>query len=157
MTETRTLHVERSTSTAHRLSRYEGVCGNIHGHNMDWDVTVTVDMSHAGDDNMPLDLKDVSDKIDAVDHALILSQDDVLLESLLPDHHSAFNNVSGSDFVGQFGVEELGPVWVFTGDPTCEVLAQWMADRIRNIPAVTQVEITVNETSKYGIETSSGQ
>ena len=61
---TRTLEVERSTSTAHRLDEYDGVCANIHGHNFEWEVTLEVSMENTGEDNMPLDFKDVADLLD---------------------------------------------------------------------------------------------
>lgn len=150
---TRTLHVERSTSTAHRLSRYDGVCGNIHGHNMHWVAEVVVDMSDTGDDNMPLDLKHISDLIDETDHATLLSEQETrkLHEVMGTD------NVPSDDEDKKEIIEALfGDVIWFEGDPTCEVMAQWMANRIREIDEVISVQITVHETDKYGIETSSG-
>lgn len=154
-TDTRTLHVDRSTSTAHRLSRYDGACANLHGHNMVWKGEVDVDMNVSGRDNMPLDLKDVSGEIDAVDHALILSKEDALLETLLPGEHEIFQLDQSEPFIGEYNIPELGPTFVFSGDPTCEVLSQWMADRIQDIDGVVDVSITVHETAKYGIETQS--
>jgi len=70
--DSRVLDVERSTSTAHRLTHYDGACGNLHGHNMEWNVKVCVDMQGVGDDNMPLDLKDVSGMVDEFDHLVVL-------------------------------------------------------------------------------------
>lgn len=139
MTDSRTLDVQRSTSTAHRLVNYDGVCGNIHGHNMKWDVRVEVDMSDTGDNNMPLDLKAVADIIDEVDHAIVLSSDDPLAE--IED------------------IEELlGDVIWFDGDPTCEVLSQWMADRIANAnESVLWVSVDVAETDKYSVSTDAAR
>lgn len=139
--KTRTLNVERSTSTAHRLSHYDGVCGNIHGHNMKWNAIVSISMEGVGDSNMPVDLKEISDVIDEVDHAALLNLKDPLV-----DRHAE----------GQAGVEELfGDVIWFDGDPTCEVMARWMAKRIYEAnDAIKHVNLQVAETDKYSIESS---
>mgnify|MGYP006266882685 FL=1 len=161
---TRTLEVERSTSTAHRLAYYDGVCGNIHGHNMEWEVEVEVSMAGVGDDNMPLDLKDISGLIDEVDHAVIFGRDDELLRFVYEHsdvlHHEELDEPdypidSETQFMFTDDIDPIGEVFVFAGDPTCEVLSQWMADRLVNeIKAVTDAEVTVYETDKYGISTS---
>lgn len=160
--KTRILDIERSTSTAHRLNQYDGVCGQIHGHNMNWDVSAVVSMEEVGDDNMPVDLKDVSGMIDGVDHAAILNRDDPLLQMAI--EHSDMNvnfseipqTVSGFITEGQF--PPIGQVFVFEGDPTCEVLAQWMANTmVEELEPVVNVEITLNETAKYGISAGAGQ
>lgn len=163
MTDTRTLHVERSTSTAHRLHHYDGVCGNVHGHNMKWEATVEVSMEEVGDDNMPLDLKDVSSLIDDTDHAILLNVDDKLLDvvsdEVLLESSDSLEDLRGKEqsgvYVDSGEIPVLGETYLFHGDPTCEVMAQWMADRIQNVDAVVDVDITVYETDKYGIETSS--
>jgi len=161
MPTTRTLDVERSTSTAHRLSEYDGVCGCVHGHNIHWEVSVDVDMSDTGTDNMPLDLKDVSDLIDDVDHAIILSRDDQLLRFIY-EHEDGYDHAELDEWNGDGplmwseDIAHLGETYIFDSDPTCEVLSQWMADRIRALDPVTGVEITVYETDKYGISTISG-
>lgn len=153
----RTLEVERSTSTAHRLSEYDGVCGNIHGHNMHWDVTVTITMSETGSDNMPVDLKDVSSLIDAVDHATVLSKDDSLLQFVLR-HNSErgkdefeYTRPDANGLIAHEDIEPIGEVFVFDSDPTCEMLSEWMAEEILSLPPVSFVNLTVNETDKYGI------
>lgn len=136
----RTLSVERSTSTAHRLTHYDGVCGNIHGHNFKWELEVEVSMAGSGDGNMPLDLKEIAEKIDAVDHAILLNKHDPLLVNLREDDEA-------------FASDALGEVYTFDGDPTCEVVAEWMAERICSLEPVTSVEVSLNETEKYGVET----
>ena len=144
MSDTRTLHVKRSTSTAHRLTHYDGVCGNIHGHNMNWEVWVEVSMGGTGKDNMPVDLKSVADLIDEVDHACLLSRDEA--KEIPLDNNLGF-------------IEEFfGDVIWFDGDPTCEVMAQWMADRIlESDEAILGVDVTVYETDKYGISADAGE
>lgn len=138
---TRTLSVERSTSTAHRLSRYHGACGNIHGHNMVWEADVEIKMDPEDRSHMPLDLKDISDVIDRVDHACILSRQDPLLDGGLQQK-------AGVDMT-----DLLGDVIVFDGDPTCEVMAKWMAKRIYDVDeSVLSVSLACSETAKYTIE-----
>lgn len=132
---TRTLTVERSTSTAHRLTQYDGVCGNIHGHNMVWQAEVDLSMDEVGDDNMPVDLKDISEEIDQLDHVMVLSTDDPLTD-IDRDPETAL------------GTEVI---W-FDSDPTCEHLSKWMAQQIYEIDdAIFNVKVTVSETEKYGI------
>lgn len=146
MTNDRSLQVERSTSTAHRLSEYDGVCSNLHGHNMKWDVELTVSMAGTGRDNMPLDLKTVSDMIDETDHAIILSISDPLFEEL------GIGFKAGTEFPFQDEIEPLGDVIVFDGDPTCEAVAQWMANRlVDEIEPVKDAWVDLNETDKYGV------
>ena len=161
---TRTLDVERSTSTAHRLAYYDGACGNVHGHNMDWEVEVEVSMAGVGDDNMPLDLKKISSLIDDVDHAAVFGRDDDLLRFVYEYsdslHHGELDNPdypidSETQFMFSDDIEPIGEVYVFAGDPTCEVLSQWMANRLVNtIGPVLHAEVTVYETDKYGISTA---
>ena len=144
MSDTRTLHVKRSTSTAHRLTHYDGVCGNIHGHNMHWEVWVEVSMAGTGEDNMPLDLKTVADTIDRVDHAALLSRQE----------YDRVRELLGSNFDHSKELIEdfFGDVLWFNGDPTCEVMAKWMATRIyEQSEAIENVELEVAETDKYSI------
>jgi len=133
MTDHRTVTVERSTSTAHRLHHYDGVCGDVHGHNIRWELTLVVEMGSVGDDNMPLDFKAVSDMVDETDHAILLNESDPLTES-----------------------EHLGSVITFDGDPTTELISQWMADRLVSLDVVTAAEVTLYETDKYGMTTTAG-
>lgn len=149
--KTRTINVERSTATAHRLSHYEGVCGNLHGHNIQWKVHMSISMEGVGEDNMPVDFKEISDVIDSVDHAILLKKDDPLIEQL-----EIFEDRSDrSD--GAYHITEneaLGEAWVFPGeDPTCEYMVEWMAERIYNIhDNIQEVKVEAAETDKYNME-----
>lgn len=163
MDDTRTLHIERSTSTAHRLKHYDGVCGNVHGHNITWEAAVEVSMGDVGDDQMPLDLKTVSSLIDDTDHAILLNVNDRLLDvvadEVLLDSSDSLRDLrereQGGVYVGSGTVPLLGEVYMFQGDPTCEVIAQWMADRIQRVDNVVGVDMVVHETDKYGVGTAS--
>ncbi len=133
MSDTRTLTVTRRTSTAHRLLHYEGVCGNVHGHNLEWNLELVVSMEDAGDDEMPIDFKEISERIDSTDHAILLNADDPLLD------------IENPQLV-------LGDILTFGSDPTTELVSQWMADRlVGEIDAVLEAEVTIKETQKYGM------
>lgn len=134
----RKLEVERSTSTAHRLKEYDGACACVHGHNMKWEIILTVSMEDVGSDNMPLDFKEVSNMVDETDHAILLNDDDPLL--------------------GREGMEQLlGDLITFDGDPTCELISEWMAERfVDEIPSVLDAEVTIYETDKYGMTAKAG-
>lgn len=139
--DTRTLTVERSTSTAHRLRYYDGVCGNVHGHNLQWDLELVVSMEGVGESNMPLDFKDVSDLIDQYDHATLLNEDDTLLDQ-------------GIDWAESY----LGEVITFESDPTCELVAQVVADNlVAELDCVLHATVTLSETAKYSMTATAGE
>lgn len=133
-TEIRTLTVEgHSTSTAHRLLHYDGACNNVHGHNMVWNVELKVTVPD-DEHNMALDFKDVSGLLDDYDHAIILNEDDPL--------------VNAPDGV----VDLLGDVILTEGDPTCERVGQDVAERfVDEFDNVLYAEVTMYETDKYGM------
>lgn len=147
MSGSRRIHVERSTSTAHRLTHYQGACGNIHGHNIDWEISAWVSMENVGEDNMPVDFKDVADLIDDVDHACLLNEDDpVVTERTKGDNQQAARARDMLDTI-------FGDVVWFESDPTCEMVAKWMARRIyEEFEPITQVTVEAAETDKYTME-----
>lgn len=124
----------KTTATAHKLLHYEGACNNVHGHNFEWNVELVVEMDDADATNMPLDFKEIDDQIDIVDHATLLNQADPLV-----GHESL-----------------LGDILVFDGDPTCELVSQWMADKLlEEHEPVVDVTVELAETDKYAIATTS--
>lgn len=142
MSNNRTLTVNRSTSTAHRLHHYDGVCNDIHGHNLDWNLTIGVTMENTDDDNMPVDFKDISDMIDELDHATLLNRLEV----------EAIEEIIGGDYeLGDELIESFfGKVIWFDSDPTCEHIAYWMAERLVNeIDAIYWADVSLSETDKY--------
>lgn len=130
----RELTVNHTTSTAHRLVHYDGVCANVHGHNMEWDVYLHVEEPET-DDAMTIDFKKVSDILDEYDHAILLNEDDALLE-----YENAINT--------------LGDVKTFEKDPTTEHLSQVVVDRFLEHPQITYAQVNVKETDKYGMKAS---
>ena len=150
----RTLTVERSTSTAHRLLHYDGVCGNVHGHNIEWQIEMIVRMDDTGEDNMPLDFKEVSDIIDLTDHAVLLNKEDPLVDvALTYEDVDLAHDQSGHEY-WQGHLELLGEVILFYGDPTCELLTQWMAEKLVDLPQVLRADVIARETEKYGMYAS---
>jgi len=146
----RQLTVERSTATAHRLSEYDGVCGNVHGHNINWEVSLNVHMTDESH-NMPLDFKEVAELLDRFDHALTLAHTDEMLEI-----DPVWGGVKeDAEYPIEYQSEVYGQVWVFEGDPTCEILAQYVADELVAIEDVFDVEVMAYETDKYGMQANS--
>jgi len=142
----RTLTVDRSTATAHRLVEYDGVCSFVHGHNMKWEVELGVSMKEVGSNNMPLDFKDVSSLLDEYDHAIVLNREDPLLDKCLDDSDDV-KIAEGEVFEN----DTLGDTIVYDGDPTCELLAQDVADKLLELEHVIRANVTVYETDKYGM------
>lgn len=148
----RTMEIERSTSTGHRLNQYDGVCGNIHGHNMTWNIRVSVQMDSDDTSNMPIDLKDISDVVDQLDHALILSEEDPIL-SIDPDRDKL--DLDDAELPISYTSSVMGKLWVFPSDPTCELISKWAAQELTDLEAINHASVKVDETDKYGIEASS--
>jgi 6-pyruvoyl-tetrahydropterin synthase len=136
-----------TTSTAHRLTHYDGVCGNVHGHNIEWNIRAEVHYDR-GDENMPVDFKDVSDMIDLTDHAILLNKDDPLTDALGYE----FEDTTVTEDIEWVHHETglLGEVLLFDGDPTTELISDWMALLLLNeLDPVFNVSIKVKETGKY--------
>lgn len=146
----RTLTVERSVAMGHRLSRYDGLCGNVHGHNVRFDVRVRVEMGEDDKSNMPLDLKDISGVVDQLDHVLVLANDDQMLD-IDPSLEDREGDGSPEDYPYVYDSEVYGRVFVFDGDPTCEVISQYVADEIVELNGVYYVDVTAYETDKYSV------
>lgn len=143
------LEVEQKTSTAHRLLNYNGVCSSVHGHNIGWDVTIRLDKV-TPPDNMSVDFKDVGDYLDYADHAVLLNKEDPLLDDYDPvdEQINVYETVTWS--CGY--VDPLGDVVIFQGDPTCEVLADWMSELlVTEIDEANTASVSVAETDKYKV------
>lgn len=126
----RVLSITRTTSTAHRLSHYDGACGNVHGHNLTWDVDITVQMNDDDDTNMPVDFKDISDTIDTVDHAIVVNNTDMI---------TAYKDM-------------FGDIVTVDGDPTSELMASYMAQKIFGLSTdIKNVHVELIETEKYSV------
>lgn len=100
----------------HRLMKHNGLCKNIHGHNIKIDVQLSC---HGLDNNdMVMDFGILSNlvgyMITALDHATLLNSEDT--ESI--------------KYVKSCGFEEK-KLFVFPSDPTAEYLAYWIYDQLK--------------------------
>lgn len=140
----RVLEVEgHTTSTAHRLTHYDGVCANIHGHNMEWNATLEVEVPN-DEAQMAEDFKDISDVFDKYDHAVLLNERDPLLNAL--------QEAGGKSLVD----EVLGDYYLFEGDPTTELVSKVVADElVDSFENVKRAEVTMKETAKYAMTATS--
>jgi 6-pyruvoyl-tetrahydropterin synthase len=99
---------------------------------MEWDVKITVEMDEVGEDNMAIDFKKVSSLLDETDHAIILNEEDPLVEH----------------------ADILGSVITVSGDPTVEYMTEWMAEKFLELEEVVSVTVSCAETDKYDMEYS---
>lgn len=132
-TDYRRLSVSHSTSTAHRLSQYDGACNHIHGHNLHWEVDIDISVD-GEDDGMAVDLKDIKDVLDRFDHAVVLATDDPLADTLATNH-------------------DVVPM---PKDPTCEVVAGAVADELVDRFDAGFVRVTLRETESYAVTAERG-
>jgi 6-pyruvoyl-tetrahydropterin synthase len=99
---------------------------------MEWNVDLLVQVPDE-EHQMALDFKDVSDRLDVFDHAIILNENDPLVE------HS----------------DALGEVITVEGDPTCENLTRKVADEyLSRFENVIRAEVEMAETDKYAMSAS---
>ena len=112
--------------TAHRQFEDPSKCGKLHGHNWKAEVEITGDPDKLG---YIVDFKDVKNEIYHFDHSVILNEDDPLVQIL--------------ECAGQ-KVRAIG------GNPTCELLAIELANRVLNLSSsihVVSIKLWENEDS----------
>ncbi|MEN6294205.1 MAG: 6-carboxytetrahydropterin synthase [Methanobacterium sp.] len=100
----------------HRLMKHNGLCKNIHGHNIKIDIQLSC---HGLDNNdMVMDFGIISNLvghiITGLDHATLLNKEDE--ESI--------------KYVKTCGYEDK-KLFVFPSDPTAEYLAYWIYDQLK--------------------------
>lgn len=142
--------IERTITfeAAHRLRHHDGACRNIHGHSYKVEVMLTGEVK---DNGMVLDFKALNDKLrellfdekEGWDHALLVSEDDPLLE------------------IYKLLVEAGGlRMRYLPFEPTAENMARNVAERLGEwLPEhVTAIHVSVWETANscatYGISLS---
>jgi len=96
---------------AHRLMHHKGLCSNCHGHRYKVDLTLGYDMQLNKTSNLTVDFADIDSALklhvlEQWDHALLLNNQDVLLNLLGPPN-----------------IDWAQRVYAFPGDPTAEVMA----------------------------------
>lgn len=148
----RNMEVRRTTSTAHKLTQYDGECSMVHGHNLEWNVRVSICLADSGESNMPVDLKDVSETIDFVDHACLLNESDDLISELVDVAPEQLTEQEERHGYNSAYIDEIGRCILFGSDPTCEMLNEWMGNMIYDLSeAIVTVNLELRETEKYGV------
>jgi 6-pyruvoyltetrahydropterin/6-carboxytetrahydropterin synthase len=94
------LKTEHSFDSAHFLAGYEGKCGNIHGHRWKVEIEVQSEKLVIGGqlDGMIIDFndlkRDVKTMVDYFDHALIIQQNTMRVETLNCILQDGFNVIN---------------------------------------------------------------
>ena len=123
----------------HRLSKHQGLCKNIHGHNLKIEVQVSSPTLNQND--MVMDFSDLKEMvktyIERLDHCALLNINDK--ENVQYIHNCDYK------------------VQLFPGDPTAEALARYLyqelSDKFEKLPQRIQldyVHVWENENSMAG-------
>ena len=113
------------TETAHRLTDYVGRCSKIHGHSWSFSVSIEGSVDLLQQTGLLLDYKFLKEYmmevLDPLDHSLLLSRDDLLVERF---------GVEGVKdlFIGSDGSEARLHLCGF--NPTSENLSIWATQQI---------------------------
>ncbi len=116
----------------HRLSKHEGLCKNIHGHNLK--IEVTLKSENLNKNDMVIDFHKLKEIVNGIlkefDHCLLLnSQDKQYLKEL----------------------SKVMKVFLFDSDPTAEVFSRYLFNKIKSIFEF----LYVNKELPSGIEVDS--
>ena len=114
----------------HRLTRYEGKCRHLHGHDAMAEIEVAQDeLDHRG---MVIDFSDIKSAIkgwidDEIDHKLLLHREDPIVPVLL---------------------EQGEPIFLMDSNPTAENIARLIYQKARslNLPVI-EVRVWESPTS----------
>lgn len=113
----------------HRIPDHHSKCSHIHGHRYVIEATCVGELVREGSSkDMVLDfsfLKDEMVKVihDETDHALILSQDDPLIDVLMADRRNSWCGDSNSEG-GTVAISDWGKIYIIKASPTAEALAE---------------------------------
>lgn len=118
----------------HRLSKHNGRCANVHGHNLE--IIVGLKTGGLDDNDMVMDFSEVKKIVggylDNLDHGLLINKNDPLYDSL----------VKCSERVIEFN-----------DDPTAEELARYLYEKIEN--SLNEPFVKVDFVTVYENENSS--
>lgn len=115
----------------HRIPNHQSQCSHIHGHRYVVEATCTGELIKDGSSkDMVLDFSFLKDEMMRVihytaDHALILSQDDPLLEVLV-SHGGKEANCDGD----RIEITDFGKIYIIKASPTAEALAAHWFSRL---------------------------
>lgn len=155
------------TETGHRLVNYEGKCAHLHGHSYLWEVTA--EAPKLDERGMVVDFGDlkkaIKEAIEPLDHCMILSSEDPLVQmqyELLQrassskrqsvDEVKVWHSLRRGMLKAANG--EPGRLLVMDFNPTAENLARWAAGMLNyelctrmGLQHVEVVEVRVWETA----------
>lgn len=115
-------------SAGHRIQDHDGKCSRPHGHNYEFTVKITGDLT---DDGWVVDKGDVTDIVDEWDHRFLLEDGDPLVE--------AFEASGDGD-----------AIVILNHPPTAEVMSVVLEQRLQDeLPdTVSDVAVQVRETNE---------
>lgn len=141
---TYTISREIGIDAAHRVQTHGSKCRNLHGHRYTIQAICEAPNLHSTGEqkDMTLDFgflkEEMMNEIDApCDHGLILSWGDPLLKTLMPDNNitasieAAVLSCGYSRVYSEYLIEGIGKLYVISGIPTAEVLAEHWYYRLK--------------------------
>lgn len=122
------IHTKVSFESAHRLFEYPGKCQNLHGHGFVAEVWIRgMKQDRFG---MLIDFAEIKDKINVLDHKVLLNKADPMFELLMLKT----------------------PVIGLDANPTAENIAIYILDMLRGDMDIIRVRLYENENSYAEIE-----
>lgn len=142
-----TLTVQETFSAAHILdSSYSEECQELHGHN--WKVTLSVFSEKLNKDGMVVDFKLIKERFKRIcaslDHKLIVPVS-LVSYPVLPDEKDCFVFKIITKNM-EIIVKEPSKVFVFSYNPTAEIIANFIAENIKWYLDVNVFEVSIEET-----------
>ena len=142
-----TLTVQETFSAAHILdSSYSEECQELHGHN--WKVTLSIFSEKLNKDGMVIDFKLIKERFKRTcsifDHKLIVPVS-LISYPVIPNEKQkqAFRIKTKSM---EIFVKDPSKVFVFSYNPTAEILAEYIAEHIAGHLGVNVFEVSIEET-----------
>jgi len=101
-------------ATGHRLSKHEGLCRNIHGHNLK--IEVYVSAYKLNEDDMVIDFSHLKEAVKIIvvgfDHSLLLNSEDSVTIKFADEQNWKYVEIPGRDptaeILSKFLFEEIG-------------------------------------------------
>ena len=132
------------TETGHRLTDYSGKCAHIHGHRLQWEVTVAAPALDSTGFVMDYsDLKAIlKETVDQLDHAFIMHNKDPIHIKLGSDQTETREFLKATN-------GDVPRLFITPFNPTSENIIPWIAEMIipRLPKGINLVKIKMWETS----------
>ena len=114
---------------SHRLLHYNGKCANLHGHR--WLVEVWIEGTVDSTSGILVDYNEIRKVVDCFDHQIILNENDPMVVC----------------------ISQFQEVITTKGDPTSELLAVVIRDRINDLCCESGVDARVNRIRVWESDT----